>query len=157
MRGKSTLSLGAKTHSADTYMHTLTLPHRVLRARLPYVIKGNVHRALITKLPCSSERGTISRQAAQTSSCHKAALPTLSCNNLFPGLRLSINYACISIHSPYVWVAGYVPYHEGYGSEDLKVKGAQPHALLGAMPSPTHIYISTHSTAAKGVGSRSSK
>ena len=135
-RGKNTLSL---EHSLciDTRMHTLPLTHRFFQARLPCIIKGNVYQALITKLLGSSEWCTIIRQAAQISSCHKAALPPISFNNLYPGPRWSINYACIPIHLPYVWMIACVPYHEGYGAEDLRVKGTQPPALLRGMPWPT--------------------
>lgn len=39
-------------------------------------------------------------------------------------------------------MTGYVPYYEGYRSGDLKVKGAQSHALLRAIcPSPPTITL----------------
>lgn len=95
--GKETLSVEAKTQCAERHMHTLTLTHRFLQARLPCVIKGNAYQALITKSLCSSEWCAIIRQAAQISSCHKVALPAMSFNNLFSGLQLSISYARTSV------------------------------------------------------------
>lgn len=59
----------------------------------------------------------------------------MSFNSLFSAIRLSINYACISIHLPFPWMIGYVPYYEGYESEDMKfINTWAPKFLLPQAP-----------------------
>lgn len=50
----------------------------------------------------------------------------------------------------------YVPYHEGYESEDMKFKDIRSQAFLRAIPLPTCTYICEDSIAARGMGSRRS-
>lgn len=116
-----------------------------------------MYQALITKSLCSSELYTIIRQAAQISSCHKAAFPTMCFNNLFSELQLSINYACISTRSLYAWIIRYMPYHEGCESDYKKVKDTQTGSFLRTIYLCTYTHICKHNIVAKGWGSSHSE